>query len=360
MPEVVWLAEYRRFKDDLMQSVAAAAGQGRRLWTIPLRWRDWPETAARVEHCLARAKRQPRGPLGRALKRTLLRLQYNGARAWFAVRPGRLALCWNGLTGSRRAFMLGAADAGAARLFAELAPFAGRMTLDPMGVNAEGSPRPGAWDATRPDPALLDGLRTGMTARAPRRADVGQVAREIDGPFLFVPLQVPDDSQIRLFSGWTRDLPGFLDALRQAAGALPPGWHLRVKEHPSARQSLAALVAGDRLVLDNQTDSLSLLAQSRGVVTVNSSMGLQAMFWGKPVIVTGRAFWALPGLAHPAGSAAEMTALFSAAATLESDADQRARFLTWLARDYLIPVADGRADPAAVRARIAQATRCSA
>jgi capsular polysaccharide export protein len=355
LPEVVWLAEYRRSKDELFRAVAGAAGRGRRLWTIPWSLRDFPETAARVADCLARAKRQPRGAVGAALKRTLLRLQYNGARRWFAARPGRLALCWNGLTGSRRAFMLGARDAGAARLFAELAPLPGRVTLDPRGVNAEGS-APGAdWRAVAPDPALLADLGARMQARGSRRADVGQDRAEVTGDFLFVPLQVPDDSQIRLFAGWVNDLPGFLDSLREASSALPPGWHLRIKEHPSARTSLAAHVGGPRMVLDNRTDSFALVARSRGVVTVNSSMGLQAMFRDKPVIATGRAFWVQPGLAAKAdGPEALARAL---AAPPDFDPDLRARFLTWLARDYYLP---DPPDADRLRTRIREAVACSA
>jgi len=343
---VCWLAEHRRAKDDFLSAVATAAGQGRRLTTAPLSLRDFPQTAGRVADCMARAKKRPASALGRAAKRLLIRAQYNGARRFFTRHPDALALCWNGLTGSRRAVMLGARDAGAPRLFAELAPLPGFLTLDPAGVNAEGSvPQdPAAYDTVTPDAPLIADLRDRLVARAPRRADVGQGQGDLpDAPFLFVPLQVPDDSQVRLFSGWAGDLPGFIAALGRAADALPPGWHLRLKEHPSAKQPLSEIIAaaGSRLVLDNDTDSFAQLRASRGVLTLNSSMGLQAFFHDTPVIVTGRAFFALPGLADHAPSEAALTDLLARAGTLGFDAGLRDRFLTWLAREYYIPWQDG-------------------
>ena len=67
----------------------------------------------------------------RRLNRWLFALQYNGARAYFAAHPDAVAVCWNGLNGTRRAFMQGARHAGARLLFFELAPLPGRVTIDP-------------------------------------------------------------------------------------------------------------------------------------------------------------------------------------------------------------------------------------
>ena len=286
-------------------------------------------------------------------------------------------MCWNGLTGSRRAFMQGALDAGARRLFVELAPLPGRITLDPLGVNAESSvPQRRAFyddwaagDASRSDDSWRE-AGTGLVARTSRRADVGQGSADSlgDAPFLFVPLQVPDDSQMRLFAGWAGSLDGFIAALGEAARALPDGWQLRVKEHPSAKVSLApqitaaTMASGGRIVTDNATDSFAQLAASRGVVTINSSMGLQAFFHDKPVIATGRAFWAQPGLVTVAGSADALATAFSNAETLAFDPSFRARFMTWLDREYYLRVTetaegDWQLDPAAVRAVLAAAPR---
>lgn len=367
---IVHPAEFDARKGAVFAALGRVAGGRRRLWVIPLSFRDHPETPARVAEALARAKRQPTSAAGRWLKRQLIRGQYNWARRYFARHPGHVAVAWNGLTGSRRAFLSAARDAGAARLFAELAPLPGRITLDPAGVNAEGSvPQDPAffraWAAA--DPARQGpgwrALGAGLVARPSRRADVGQTAGAAlpDAPFLFCPLQVPGDSQVTLFSGWCGGMAGFLAALAAAAPHLPPGWHLRIKEHPSARASLAPalapLLATGRAVVDNATDSFAQLAASRGVVTLNSSMGLQAFFHDRPVLVLGRAFFALPGLVTPVADQAALDAALADPAALSFDADLRGAFLGWLGADYY-PRFDwpgGRADLDAFAARLAAA-----
>lgn len=373
---IAYPAEWTRKKDTLFASLGDVAGGGVRLRAIGLSLRGYPESDARAKAALAVAKRQPRGALGKWLKYWLIRLQYNWARRYFTRHPDRIAVCWNGLTGSRRAYMAGAQDAGAARLFVELAPFPGRATLDPDGVNAQNSlPREGAFYRgwAEGQGGVDDSWRVlgaNLTARASRRADVGQAGAEAladAGNFLFVPLQVPNDSQITLFAGWVQSVPGMLSALAEAAQALPEGWHIRIKEHPSARTSLAGPLAdalaqaNGRLVVDNQTDTFEQVRASAGVITINSSVGLQAFFYDRPVIVLGQAFFAIDGLVHVAPDADAFQALLTAPDKLTFDPDLRAGFMTFLDRIYYPristdPQGNVSLDPDDARAKIAQAT----
>lgn len=358
---IIYPAEWNARKEAVFAALARADGGGRRLWTIPWSLRDHPQTQARVALCLSRAKRQPQG-MGRALKALLIRLQYNGARRLFARHPGAVAVAWNGLGGSRQAFLLAARDAGLGTLACELAPFPDRITVDPRGVNAESSVMGVDVSAV---PVADDWRRMGaaLTARPSRRADVGQGAPDLPTtPFLFCPLQVPNDSQVTLFAGWTGGMDGFLRALTDAAAKLPQGWHLRVKEHPSARtpltDALAPLLATGRAVLDNDTDSFAQLRASRGVVTLNSSMGLQAFFHDKPVVVLGRAFFARQGLVEVAGDQVQLNHLFGTAPNLTFDPTLRARFMTWLDRAYYPRFPD--ADPSALAEKLRQARKMAA
>lgn len=346
---IAYLAENRSEKIAFFEAVAADLGQGRRLRTWPLSVLGYPETQARAAACLARAKRQPQGRFGRWLKLAFLKGRYNWARRYFERNPEAIAMCWQGLTGTRRAFMEGAKDAGAKRLFAELAPLPNRRTLDPAGVNAEGSvPRdPQFYKDVVEDAAMLAQLRDSFVARTPRRSDVKQGGASLasDAPFLFVPLQVPDDSQMTLFAGWCGGLEGFINALAEVSHNLPEGWHLRLKEHPSSKVRVTPLIQahitdGARIVLDNDTDSFAQIRASEGVVTINSSMGLQAMFWDKPVVTTGDALFNIEGVVTQAASLADLGDILRGGRTLKFDAPLRRRVLTWLARDYYI-VFDG-------------------
>lgn len=362
---IVYPAEFNARKEAVFSALSQAAGRGKRLPLIPMSWRDWPETAARVALAVSRAKHQPRWGVTKWLKRLLIRLQYNGARRYFAAHPGHIAVAWNGLAGSRMAFLAAARDAGARTLQAELAPFPGRITLDDMGVNAEsavpqdaGFYRDWANDPTRTGGAWR-AMGAQLQARTSRRHDVEQGGADLPKtPFLFCPLQVPDDTQVTLFAGWCGGMEGFLTALNRAAHHLPQGWHLRLKEHPSARQSLRALLdpllPSGRIILDNSTDSFAQLAASRGVVTLNSSMGLQAFFHDRPVVTLGRAFWAMPGLVTPVSDQDALNAAFATPDALTYDPAFRAEFMNWLDQVYYprFTWPGGEADLAAFRAKL--------
>ena len=364
---IVYPFEHDARKRAVFAALSRAAGGGRALW-LPVGFGRFAETGSRVTEALARAKRPERG-LRLILKRWQLTSHYQWARHHFAAHPGDVAVVWNGLGGVRQAFAMGARDAGAAVLHAELAPFPGRITLDPAGVNAEGSvPQERgfyeAWADTDPDRRGQGWRAMGqnLTARPSRRADVGQSHAGLpDTAFLFCPLQVPDDTQVTLFAGWTGGMEGFLAALGQAAAHLPQGWHLRLKEHPSANQSLAPLIAPllatGRVILDNATDSFAQLDAAKAVVVLNSSMGLQAFFHDKPVVTLGRAFFAQPGLTAPADTQTTLNQLFTDPETISYDPTYRAIFMSWLDRVYYprFTWPGGLADRAAFADKLAQA-----
>jgi capsular polysaccharide export protein len=94
-------------------------------------------------------------------------------------------------------------------------------------------------------------------------------------------------------------------------------------------------------------------------VTLNSSMGLQAFFHDKPVVVLGRAFWALPDVATQVTGQVGLDAAFAAPDALTFDPAARARFMNWLDQVYYPrfdwPQSDlqrGNADLAAFAARL--------
>ncbi len=314
--------------------------------TVPMRWQDYPETRAVAEAAHAAAIRKPKGRLKAWLKRRLFEIQYNGARHFFERHPG-VAVCWNGLNGSRYVFMQAAKDAGCQTLYFELAPLPARITADPKGINFRSSlPREIAFYRTwiqqaDVDPEAWRAVRGQIRQRPPARqmADSTTGLPPLTDPFLFVALQVPGDSQLRLFGGEFRTVPDFVDAICEAAERLPQGWHIRIKEHPSSKTSVAARIAergGTQVYLDNTTDTFGLVAASQGVVTVNSSVGLEAMFYDKPVVAAGQCFWALDGLAYRAPDAETLALLFADPESLNFSQADRDAFMSYLVAEYYL------------------------
>ena len=312
--------------------------------TPPMGDTPYPETEMRVAEALSNAIVPDRLAVLHQAKIWALRRFYAGTRAYFETNPHAVAVAWNGLNTMRQIFMRAAQDAGSRTLFFELAPFPDRITVDPKGVNYQNAlPRHAApylaWAKTEcRNPLGWQELRDTITQRKPSthyRSDTP--APPMEGRFIFVPLQVPGDSQLRVFGGAFRTIDMFVDTLLQQAHHCPPGWHIRIKEHPSATPFVAAAirVSGVRnVVLDNVTDTFQQVRQSELVLTVNSSVGLEAMFFDKPVVAAGDCFWAIDQIAGAAKTPQALAHLFADPGRVGFDPEARQAFFNFLNQEY--------------------------
>jgi len=141
-----------------------------------------------------------------------------------------------------------------------------------------------------------------------RRSDRKRVKSLIDQrlPYFFVPLQCPEDSQINLHSPYTTIEEFVLEVLQSFARHAPAAAHLLFKQHPMSRgetlygpfiNSLARqLGVQTRVHFVTETHNPTVLDHCQGVVTINSTMGLQALDHQKPVKALGEAFFNTAGL----------------------------------------------------------------
>lgn len=124
--------------------------------------------------------------------------------------------------------------------------------------------------------------------------------------FFLVVLQVSSDSQIQMGSPY-RGMHDFIeDVIRSFAGHAHASDHLAFKHHPRDRgynhygrliQLLARRYGVAGRVHYFHDGALSrFLRTCRGVVTVNSTVGLQALYHAVPTKVMGSTFYNLPGL----------------------------------------------------------------
>lgn len=129
-------------------------------------------------------------------------------------------------------------------------------------------------------------------------------------PFFLVVLQVSSDSQIQLGSAY-RGMHDFIeDVMRSFAAHAHRSDHLAFKHHPRDRgynhYGLLIDVLARRFQLVGRVHyfhdgALShFLRSCRGVVTVNSTVGLQALYHAVPTRAMGNTFYNLPGLTDQA------------------------------------------------------------
>lgn len=131
------------------------------------------------------------------------------------------------------------------------------------------------------------------------------------GPVFVFPLQLEGDYQLRLHSPFA----GLRDAIARIVASFaahaPRDALLAVKGHPldngltawggvALGEARRAGVAG-RVAWLPELPFGPVLAPAAGVVTVNSTAGLQSLREGKPVVVLGRALYDIPGLTFQRG-----------------------------------------------------------
>lgn len=314
----------------------------------------WPNVAemrrARELALRYRAIREARrmNPFKTALRLASLRRQLA------LIRPDYV-LIWTGITGRSGTARRAAEIAELPAVFFERAPMPERLQIDLCGVNAGNSiPRDPLvirkWKETLTSVDDWREIAARVVSRAPRKGS--KVSQRLGndlylaGNFLFCPLQVPSDTQVVEYGGWVRGMRDYIARLAECSHALPGGWHLRLKQHPSARQSLAPFIKpllSDRFRLDDETSSVDQLRASRGVITLNSSMGLEAFFFDKPVITLGSSYYAGHGRTLQADSPAEVAALVARPDALGFDPQARDDLMTCLLNDYFVRIEDLRA-----------------
>lgn len=168
---------------------------------------------------------------------------------------------------------------------------------------------------------------------------------EVDGGYIFLPMQVANDTVARLADIDTLSL---LQAMAEWAGR--NGQTVVVKRHPMCRDeridaALREATAAGRILV-SEGNIHSLVAGARCVVTVNSGVGAEALLQLKPVITTGGSDYA--AATARARSVDELYALLDAGAGPFLADDDIKKFLWTYTRNYMVRFDD----ESALRARI--------
>ena len=312
-----------------------------------LSFKYYPETRKRAVKAMFQSKSVPQTKLGKRVKTSFLCLQYNYFRVKFEISNFDAAIVWNGINGTRYVFSTAAKDCGLPTLYCELSPFKETITVDPEGVNYTNClPRNikpyEKWYNQISESEIVDTTKTTIVARQPgRKCNEVQGSLTLEQQYIFVPLQVPGDSQLRVFGGCFKTVEKLIETLINEAHLLPSGWHIRLKEHPSSKQEFESLYKGvcpANVVFDNITDTFEQVKKSKAVFTVNSSVGLEAMFYEKPVVAMGLSFWAFGNLAETCRNSFELRRILENPDNLNFSKSERTAFLSFLLRDYYVDI----------------------
>lgn len=143
-------------------------------------------------------------------------------------------------------------------------------------------------------------------SRAATSQETLKAFKERSEPYFFFPLQLVTDSQIQLYSPYVRVQEAIADVLSSFARCAFPKTRLLIRNHPLdnglirygdfIRGFARELGIEDRVTYVEDGNTMKMIQDSRGVVLVNSTVGLMALEAGKPVYCLGRSIYNLRGL----------------------------------------------------------------
>lgn len=159
-----------------------------------------------------------------------------------------------------------------------------------------------------PVPAYLGtGLRLLRRRRETERAARLLEALAPRGPLYLFAMQMENDYSIRAYSSFPDNDAALRAVLGSFARGAPADAHLLAKVHPLdpglkrwsrrlARLAAEAGLDGRVHLMDGALPAEPAILASRGVVTINSTLAVQAIALGRPVMALGRAIYQVPGL----------------------------------------------------------------
>ncbi len=284
--------------------------------------------------------------LYRAFYRRRAVAKYQAIHAALKQDTARCVLVFNGYLAPNALLDLAARELEMKRLYLENGFFPKTMQCDPNGINALSSlPREASFydrlskretGANWPTEFAVrqSKLKDGATAGSPDN---------LPSNFIFVPFQVPSDMQILALSPWIKDMRHLYAEVDALASAFPDR-HFVIKEHPSFPLSIQDNVASHKQILFRNGDTTrDLIERSDAVLTVNSTVGLEALASGKKVITLGEAHYAIDGLVLRAGDRQALHDAFSSLNAWQPDIERREKFVRFAYNRFLLPLE--RTDP---------------
>jgi capsular polysaccharide export protein len=269
----------------------------------------------------------------RSLTRFKLRLLRSVVRSHFDANPQANGLVFNGYLAPSALVELEARSRYRKVLYLEKGYFPNTIQCDCGGINADAQ-LPKSADFYR---SVADRIPSDLPQLIERRVNKKAGAQVTDLPqhFVFVPFQVPSDMQILKHSPWVRDMPGFHDLLLQLTERCDLTFV--VKEHPSFPISIKDKVRKHpRIIFANNNDTADLIARSKAVLTINSTVGLEALSRNKPVVSLGKAIYNIPEIVRHARTMDELVAALLTLGEWRPEETVRDAFLRYVFNVFLL------------------------
>lgn len=245
---------------------------------------------------------------------------------------------WNGLKYRQLIAVAAAQEQKIQCIYMENGLLPGYTTLDAQGINYVNSiPR---------DPSFFRNYNATAARSFFEEASIkvhSDRPEKLPQHYIFIPFQVNTDSQITRFSPWIKDMYDLVTKVNQvsvAMGMNSPEFVFKL--HPASDEDYSLLIKGldnnkIHFLTDNLITTNELIHHAVAVITVNSTVGIEAVLANKKVIVLGNAFYNIEGLTLKAYSDKELTDTINTLDSWQPNKILRKNFFRYLADEYQLP-----------------------
>ncbi len=238
---------------------------------------------------------------------------------------------WNGKKYRQAILVIAAEFVNKKRVFFERGPLPGYSCLDPRGVNFNSSlPRKADFymGYSCPEQNVM-GLNSGTYINS------------LPNNYIFVPFQVVEDSNVYLHSPWIKHMRDFYQQIEKLS-INNPQLKFIIKEHPACPESYEDLrekakQTNGKIQFIDEIDSTQLVSNADAVLTINSTVGMEAIMARKKLIVVGEALYNLKGLVKIATNESELMEIVKQLDNWKVDTKLINQYLCFIKNEYAVP-----------------------
>jgi capsular polysaccharide export protein len=244
---------------------------------------------------------------------------------------------WGGCYHDDRAAEVAATKLGKKVVFFEGGLLPNTTTVDGKGVNLKNSvPREKEFYEQYKSEVAGDVLQH-LVPRAPVK---NRSLKSIVLPerYVFVPFQLDTDSQIVLYGDWIDSMRTLFSVIQSISEATSKNITFVFKEHPSSPAVYDDLLGrlNHNTLFANGNSTEELIKNAEAVITVNSTVGIESLMFGKRVITLGRAFYSISELVKEAHSEKELVSILNNLDSWSIDHRLVRNFILYLREEYLV------------------------
>lgn len=274
----------------------------------------------------------------RPLLSILAQKMYSGLYTLIEEKKPRMIAIWNGSKAQDHVLHAVNKHFHIPLAFFENGVVPNSTTLDFKGINAQGSIPKSAQAYTQQASEMTNPPE--IVGRAYRN-NLSNSHNDLPESYLLVPFQMDRDSQILDNSPWVNSMEQLFEHITTALeNSHRDDLHIIFRPHPSTKSRYKKLhklaSKHPRLHFDSQTSLPQAIQQSEAVITINSSVGMEALLLNKKVIVLGEAFYKLETLTYSAHNTQELCLAINEINEFQPDWPLRNRLFNYLQNDYVV------------------------